>query len=214
VSINGSAILLEQVDDLGITAPTEKELGEIEQKIEQYVELERRDQKGLLRMGYLHLTKLTGLRLQKHDHLEAEIIVDASYPGEQARGTTGVIVRLGNQTIHWYTRRQQVASLSNSESEYIAAAEGAKDASWIRQLLKETKIRSTIEPIILLTDNGAAQKLPQDTTYRRRTRHIDNRYHYIRDQVRKGYLIVKGTPGETNPANPLMKLISTPCLKE
>jgi hypothetical protein len=88
-------------------------------------------------LGYLYLTKLTGLRLQKHDHLEAEIIVDASYPGEQARGTTGIIVRLGNQTIHWYTRRQQVASLSNSESEYIAAAEGAKDASWIRQLLEE-----------------------------------------------------------------------------
>jgi hypothetical protein len=29
------------------------------------------------------LTRLTGLRLQKHDHPEAEIIVDASYPGEQ-----------------------------------------------------------------------------------------------------------------------------------
>jgi hypothetical protein len=47
VSINGSAILLEHVDDLGITTPTEKELDEIEQKIEQHVELERRDQKGL-----------------------------------------------------------------------------------------------------------------------------------------------------------------------
>jgi hypothetical protein len=47
-------------------------------------------------LGHLYLTKLTGLRLQKHDNLEAEIIVDASYPGEQARGITGVIVRLGN----------------------------------------------------------------------------------------------------------------------
>jgi ribonuclease HI len=156
----------------------------------------------------LYLTKFTGLCLQKHDHQEAEIIVDASYPGEQARGTTGVIVRLGNQTIHGYTRRQQVASLSNSESEYIA---GAKDASWIRQLLEEMEIRSTIEPIILLTDNNAAQKLSQDTTYRRRTRHIDNWYHYIRDQVGEGYLIV---PGKTNPADPLTKFISAPCLKE
>jgi hypothetical protein len=76
------------------------------------------------------------------------------------------------------------------------------------------KIRSTIEPIIQLTDNDAAQKLSQDTTYRRRTRHIGNLYHYIRDQVGKGYLIAKGTPGETNPADPLTKLISVPCLKE
>jgi hypothetical protein len=43
---------------------------------------------------------------------------------------------------------------------------------------------------------------------------MDNRYHYIRDQVGKGYLIVKGTPGKTNPADPLTKLISAPCLKE
>jgi hypothetical protein len=312
VSINGSAILLEHVDDLGITAPTENKLEEIEQKIG-HVELERRDQKGLVGMevtitdhkiwltqtrlierivqqigvigkksspfsdlkdyeeiseedepadlkkyqqligsllfiargtrpdisvpinlfgrqatkpgiqnyktvlrvlGYLYLTKLTGLRLQKYDHLEAEIATNASYPGEQAKGTTDIIVRLGNQTIHWYTRRQQVTSLSNSESEYIAAAQGAKDASWTRQLLEEMKIRSTIEPIILLMDNDAAQKLSQDTTYRQRTRHIDNRYHYIQEQVGKRYLIVKGTPGKTNPADPLTKLISAPCLKE
>jgi hypothetical protein len=50
VSINGSAILLEHADDLGITAPTEKELDGIEQQIEQHVELERRYQKGFLRM--------------------------------------------------------------------------------------------------------------------------------------------------------------------
>jgi hypothetical protein len=50
VSINGSAILLEHVDDQGIIAPTEKELDEIGQKIEQHVDLERRDQKGLLGM--------------------------------------------------------------------------------------------------------------------------------------------------------------------
>jgi hypothetical protein len=73
------------------------------------------------------------------------------------------------------------------------AAEGAKDTIWIRQLLEEMKIRSIIKPIILLTDNDTAQKLSQDTTYRRRTRE---------------------TSGKTNPADPLTKLISAPCLKE
>jgi hypothetical protein len=72
VSINGSAILLEHVDDLGITAQTEKESNEIEQKIEQkieqHVELERRDQKGLLGMEVTitdHEIWLTQTRLRE-----------------------------------------------------------------------------------------------------------------------------------------------------
>jgi hypothetical protein len=73
--------------------------------------------------------------------------------------------------------KAKVVSLSNSESEYIAAAEGAKNASWLRQPLGEMKIGLATEPVILLTDNDASQKLSQGTTYQQRTRHIDNRYH-------------------------------------
>jgi hypothetical protein len=175
---------------------------------------QRNYQAALKILGYLNSTKAVGLRIRKPESLEPEIIVDAAYPGEQARGTTGVVIRIGGQIVHWYTRRQPVASLSSSEAEYIAAAEGAKDASWLRQLLGEMKVRDLNQPIILLTDNDAAQKLTQNTAYQRRTRHIDNRYHYIRDQVEKGYLIVNGTPGKTNLADPLTKLISMPSLKE
>jgi hypothetical protein len=63
------------------------------------------------------------------------------------------------------------------------------------------------------TDNMAAQQLSQDESYRRRTRHLDNRYHYIRDQVCKKHLIVIGIPGKENPADTMTKLISMQCLK-
>jgi hypothetical protein len=145
--------------------------------------------------------------------LEIEIVVGASWPGEQARGTTGVIAKMGGQTILWYTRRQDTSSLSISEAEYIAAAEGAKDASWLRQLLHEMKIRPTNQAIPLYMDNMAAQQLSQDGSYRRRTRHLDNRYHYIQDQVCKKHLIVIGIPEKENPADAMTKLISMQCLK-
>ncbi|MBC8079190.1 MAG: Ty1/Copia family ribonuclease HI, partial [Gorillibacterium sp.] len=143
-----------------------------------------------------------------------EIQTDASFPGEEARGTTGVVVRIGEQLVHWYTRRQETASLSNSEAEYIAAAEGAKDASWLRQVLEETKLRAKGQAISLRTDNDATQKLCQNTSYRKRTRHLDIKYHYIRDQVNLGHLKVTGIPGKENMADLMTKLMSTPCLKK
>ncbi|MBC8079188.1 MAG: DDE-type integrase/transposase/recombinase, partial [Gorillibacterium sp.] len=68
-------------------------------------------------LEYLWATKSIGLRIQKPQSLEVEIQTDASFPGEEARGTTGVVVRIGEQLVHWYTRRQETASLSNSEAE-------------------------------------------------------------------------------------------------
>jgi hypothetical protein len=100
----------------------------------------------------LYSTKYVGLCLSKPKDLEIEIVVDASWPGEQAKGTTGVTAKMGGQTILWYTQRQDTTSLSISEAEYIAAAEGAKDASWLRQLLREMKIRPTNQAIPLYTE--------------------------------------------------------------
>jgi hypothetical protein len=87
---------------------------------------------GLRVLAYLYSTKYVGLCLSKPKDLEIEIVVDASWPGEQARGTTGVIAKMGGQTIPWHTQRQDITSLSISEAEYIAATEAAKDASWLR----------------------------------------------------------------------------------
>jgi hypothetical protein len=120
---------------------------------------------------------------------------------------------MGGQTILWYTRRQDTSSLSISEAKYIAAAEGAKDASWLRQLLHKMKIQPTNQAIPLYTDNMAAQQLTQDGSYCRRTRYLDNRYHYIRDQVCSKHLIVIRIPGKENPADAITKLISMQCLK-
>jgi hypothetical protein len=98
-------------------------------------------------------------------------------------------------------------------SKPIEAAEGAKDACWLRLLLHEMKIRPTNQAVPLYTDNMTAQQLSQDGSYRRRTRHLDNRYHYIRDQVCKKHLIVIGIPGKENPADAMTRLISMQCLK-
>ena len=91
------------------------------------------------------------------DQVELKIYVDASYGGEESRSQTGVLVTLNDQPINWYSRRQDLVTQSATEAEYVACAEGAKDASWGRQFLEEL-LGVKLQPVVY-TDNNAAEKL-------------------------------------------------------
>ena len=136
--------------------------------------------------------------------VEVRIYVDASYGGEGCRSQTGILMTLSDQAVSWSSRRQDVAAQSVTEAEYISCAEGAKDASWVRQLLGELGV--CVKPT-LFTDNDAAQKLCKTAAYHRRTRHVDHRYHYVRQEVELGHMVVKSIKGRDNPADMLTKLL-------
>jgi hypothetical protein len=78
--------------------------------------------------------------------------------------------------------------------------EGAKDAAWIQQILPELG-QQNITPTMRL-DNEAAGKVTQTSPYHRRTRHIEHRYHYVREEVQKGHLKIIGVLGLENLADP------------
>ena len=153
---------------------------------------------------YLLTTRSEGLRLraQAGEGLDIKVYTDASYGGEQARSQTGTLVLLGNQLVHWYSRRQDTVTLSITEAEYLATCEGAKDASWIMLEL----IKTTMPSPTLLTDNEAADKLTRNHAYHRRTRHIDHKYHYVRQEAQRGNLVIKGVKGKDQLADPLTKI--------
>ena len=157
---------------------------------------------------YLASTKEEGLliTISQKEHPEApiEIFADASYGGENSRSQSGTLVILYGTPIMWSSRRQDVVSMSITEAEYITCSEAAKDAQWIRQLLSE--IGKTTKPT-LYTDNEAALKLTKTQTFHRRTRHIEHRYHYIRELVNQGSITITGIKGKNNPADPFTKLL-------
>ena len=98
---------------------------------------------------------------------------DASYGGEQAKSQAGIIMMLNNLPVLLYSRKQDSVSLSTTEAEYVAACEGAKDASWIRQLSTEMNLITALPT--LYTDNNAASKLTKSNRYQPHIRHIDHK---------------------------------------
>ena len=163
-------------------------------------------------LRFLELTRLDGIKLTKPRSLKVEIYADASYGGEESRSQSGAVMTLGGQVVGWSTRRQDIVALSITEAEYIADCEGAKDAAWVNQFLQEMKTQCEPTPI-LATDSEGAYNLSKTTKFLRRSRHIEHRFHYLRQQVQRDRLKIRTIPGKENPADILTKLLPMSIIK-
>ena len=139
---------------------------------------------------------------------------DASYGGEQAKSQSGNLVTLSGQIVMWSSRRQDITAQSITEAEYIACSEATKDIRWIQQLLEELPSQILVQPAYLYSDNEAAIKLTKTQTFHKRTRHIEHRYHYIRELVEQGKIQLRGITGKDNPSHILTKILPMSSVRE
>lgn len=106
--------------------------------------------------------------------------------GTDRKSTTGYIFKLfSNCTISWTARKQDTVADSSTEAEYMALTEAVKESAWIRQFLSTIDFIIN-EPVPLFEDNIGCIYLAQNAICRQRTKHIDMKYHLIRDYVKAG----------------------------
>lgn len=108
---------------------------------------------------------------------------DADFAGdvETRKSTSGYAFIYCGGIISWSSERQKSVSLSTTESEYIAASQCVKELVWLRQILCEILELKSIE-IVLYMDNQSAIRLIKNPEFHKRTKHIDVRYHFIREK--------------------------------
>jgi len=87
--------------------------------------------------------------------------------------------------ITWLSQRQATVATSTTEAEIIAATEAVKEVIWLKILYKSLNI-TLIDVPVLQVDNSAAVKLAQNPELHRRTKHIDLKYLFIRENVTDG----------------------------
>jgi hypothetical protein len=136
-------------------------------------------------LRYLKGTAALGLALGgSQTPLEVVGYVDADWGGnlDDRTSTSGGIFKLGTGPIVWHSKKQSSTALSSTEAEYMALTLGCKDAIWLRMLLKDLD-RAVKEPITIFEDNQGALALVRNPTYHARTKHIDVRYHFVREVV-------------------------------
>ncbi|EHK62694.1 hypothetical protein M3S_J82 [Sorghum bicolor] len=104
---------------------------------------------------------------------------------DDRKSTSGSVFLLGNSLVTWSSQKQRVVALSSCEAEYIASANAACQGIWLSRLLGELMGIPTPQ-VKLLVDNKSAIALSKNPVHHDRSKHIDIRYHFIRDCVDRG----------------------------
>lgn len=105
---------------------------------------------------------------------------DASYAEDQdsRKSTTGFLLKLGNSTISWKTRKQQTVALSTTEAEYYALSDTTKEVLYILPILKDMLVLIPM-PIEIFEDNQGTIKIANNRINHDRSKHIDTKHHFI-----------------------------------
>jgi hypothetical protein len=137
---------------------------------------------------------------------------DASYANSvESRSISGYAVLLSGGLVSWYSHTQPVVALSTAESEYIAITDTAKEVVWFKLLLRELGYPQG--NVTIWEDNQAAIKISKNPQDHKRTKHIQIRYHYIRDQIRDQIFHLEYVPTESQLADMFTKGLYGPRLR-
>lgn len=114
--------------------------------------------------------------------------VDSDWGGNDERdrkSTTGYLFKLFEQcTICWSTKRQLSVAASSTEAEYMALFEAVREALWLRSLATSIQI-ILLKPIVIYEDNNGCISIANNPTNHKRSKHIDIKYHFSREQIEK-----------------------------
>ena len=106
---------------------------------------------------------------------------------------------------------QHCVTLSISEAEYVAMAEGAKEGLFVRLVLlfmqPKNKVNSNVYEIEILGDSEGAKAMAENPLSYGRNKHIDVRWHFLRDLVESGDAKIVHVASEWQHADVLTKAL-------
>jgi hypothetical protein len=115
-----------------------------------------------------------------------------------------VLFQLGVSSDFLVQQETASVALSSAEAEYMAASLASCEAIWLRKLLTGL-FDQELEPTMIHCDNQSCIKLSENPVFHDRSKHIEIRYHFIRDRVLKGAVKLQYIPTDEQLADILTK---------
>ena len=129
------------------------------------------------------------------------------------KSNSGYVFLFNGSAVSWCCRKQSCVSLSSTEAEYIALTEACKEVKWFLQLFADLN-HPIKDPITIWEDNQSCLKLIDSEKINCRTKHIDIKFHFIRDYAEHKIVRFKYCASEEMVADLLTKPLSSPRLKK
>ena len=126
---------------------------------------------------------------------------------DDRRSVSGLVFTIAGGAVMWQAQKQKSVALSTVEAEYMAACQAAKDAVWLRAFLMELGLTATA-PTTIHCDSQGAMALAKNPEHHQKSKHIDLRYHFVREQVAGGAINLVYTSTSDMAADQLTKPLS------
>ena len=137
------------------------------------------------------------------DHCDS----DWSGSEDDMKSTSGYAFNLGSGVFSWASVKQSSVALSTAEAEYVSAVEATAQAIWLRFVLSDFG-EEHVEPTTILCDNTSAIAITKNPVHHHKTRHINRRFHFIRDALQNGEIDLMYCKTEEQVADILTKALA------
>ena len=127
---------------------------------------------------------------------------------DSRNSTSGHLFTLGGGVVSWRSIKQKCIADSTIEVEYVAACEAAKKAVWLKKFLMKLEVVPTsLSPITLYCDNSGAVAQSKEARNHRKRKHVERKYHLIRDIVQHRDVTVAKIAATDNLADSFTKVL-------
>ncbi|KAJ0754054.1 putative RNA-directed DNA polymerase [Helianthus annuus] len=130
---------------------------------------------------------------------------------DNMKSTSGYLMTFAGGAVSWQSRLQKYVALSTTEAEYVAATEACKELLWLKSFTQELGFMQ--QRYVVLCDNQSAIHLAKNSTFHKRTKHIDVKYHWIRDALEDKLFELDKVHTDDNGSDMLTKSLARQKLK-
>eukprot|EP00253_Pinus_taeda_P026483 PITA_26483 len=159
-------------------------------------------------LRYVNGTKGFGILYSSSESFMLTGYTDSDWAGsvDDKKSTSGYVFHMGSGAISWASKKQPIVSLSTAEAEYVAATATACQAVWLRRVLRDL-CHEQENGTTIYYDNSSAIALSKNFVFHKRTKHIDTKFHFIRELVNNGEIVLQHYRTEDQLADILTKAL-------
>ena len=127
-----------------------------------------------------------GLKYEASQKINLEGYVDLDWAGSaiDRKITSGCFFSMRSGVIYWFSKKKSCVALSTTEAEYVASCSASCEEVWLRKLLSDL-FDLQMDATCIYCDNQSCVKLSKNPVFHDKVKHIEIKYHYIRDMVQR-----------------------------
>ena len=120
---------------------------------------------------------------------------DSDYAGclDTRKSTTGYVFFVNQGPVSWSSTLQPVVTTSSTYAEYVALSTTTQECMFLREILRDMQV-AQVSPTVIMADNQGSMFLAENRAFTKRSKHIEVRFHYVRECIENKKLELQYCP--------------------